>query len=278
MLLDSQPAVCGGDDLHYQRSEPIMIALRDCSMECADNTSCEASSKEGSGSPKSFGDIYFGCSSGSLVPSAEQKLGDCTTGACIDSNMHCNNIPFSGASSSVQVGVLERPFPPRSDEHRESVMSKSSKDSNNSVKKQKNPNSRSRAASEARSADQSSSSNNTSSEESGGEAASNERSSAATLLARDASISSFSSIRSAGNLHRTASFNAFESPAIYEDRSDRQLTRLHREKRKKVERSADYQDLRLKFALEAISSVVAKEVKRKAQLASKASGLRGDRR
>ncbi len=60
-------------------------------------------------------------------------------------------------------------------------------------------------------------------------------------------------------LTRVVSFNAFESPALYEaDRSDRHLHRLKREKRKLSAKSPEFQELRMAFAEKAIIKTIAR--------------------
>jgi hypothetical protein len=70
------------------------------------------------------------------------------------------------------------------------------------------------------------------------------------------------------SLTRVVSLGAFESPAIYDTtKSERQTTRLRRDKRKNAVNTSDFQELRLTFAFEAVVSLVAKETK--AMLATK---------
>jgi hypothetical protein len=248
-------------------SEPIMIALRDSSSSgYSDATTSSESSKENGDndndttgfSPKSCFDEtgFFSCSGSgsndhhmlSLEFPHVLPLGDTAAAASLLGHMRTKSI--------------ERPFPPRAemsvDENKKSV---------------KNSNS-----------NRVSSADNTSDEDTDAEAVT-----AAAMgsrggthnkdLLRDVSIASFSSFRSAGctlsNMHRIASFNAFESPAIYEQHgsssnhnqiekvADRQFRTLHREQRKAVAMTADFQELRLKFAYEAIAVLLSREVKRK---------------
>jgi hypothetical protein len=63
-------------------------------------------------------------------------------------------------------------------------------------------------------------------------------------------------------LTRVVSFNAFESPALYEvDRSDRHFNRLKREKRKLSAKSPEFQELRMNFAKEAIIKTISTQFK-----------------
>jgi hypothetical protein len=65
-------------------------------------------------------------------------------------------------------------------------------------------------------------------------------------------------------LTRVVSFNAFESPALYEnERNDRFFHRLKREKRKLSVKSPEFQELRMNFAREAIVKTIATHFKAK---------------
>jgi hypothetical protein len=234
------------EDLHYQKSEPIMMALRDSSSSGYSDvtTSSETSKEEGEDgfSPKSFGDTGF-FSTDHLTTNITRSTQLFVT------PFDDVSLADAGAASllSLRGSAAERPFPPRSE--------KSEIDKRESFRGDMIDLSRESSTSDE--------DTDTKSDQVG----------AKEQLQRDASMASFSSFRSTGaltNLHRVASFNAFESPAIYEEIAagygktcDRQLTILHREQRKAVALTTDFQDLRLKFAYEAISVLTSKELRLK---------------
>jgi hypothetical protein len=205
----------GEEDALNQKSEPMLMALRDSSSSgYSDATTSSEASKEAEDdlSPQSGnGHGFF------FAP--------------------CSN-PVENKSAV----PVERPFPPRT-----AIPEK--------ARKMESGDSASTSSEEGLEVD--------------GDVSAEER------LMRDASIASFSSYRSGGalnNLHRVASFNAFESPSIYEESGggkgktcDRQLKMLHREQHKAEMMTADFQELRLKFAYEAIDLLTSKRQRRGTQ-------------
>lgn len=67
------------------------------------------------------------------------------------------------------------------------------------------------------------------------------------------------------SLPRVVSFNAFESPAIYDidEKTDRQFQRLKKERRRTMSKSLEFQDMRLRFTLEAIDQMVTRRIRGK---------------
>jgi hypothetical protein len=61
--------------------------------------------------------------------------------------------------------------------------------------------------------------------------------------------------------HRVASFAAFESPPLYTLPKNRNGLHLKQEKRQAIALTAEFQDLRLSFCKETISTVLTKMVR-----------------
>jgi hypothetical protein len=232
---------------HHQNSKHVNLALHNGSSGYSDATTSSDTSKEGEDgfSPKSFGDAMY-CSS-------DRQIADIPFSVIHFENNLKSPLGAAEATSPLNLGggsAVERPFPPRSETCENNKR-------NEMMLRRRDLVCLSRDCSF------------------GEEDVRVELDQAGTKepLLRGSSMASFNSFRCANmfnNLHRVASFNAFESSAIYEENTaaygktcDRQLKMLHREQRKVVALTEDFQVLRLKFAYEAIDMLTSKELRQK---------------
>lgn len=272
-------------------SAPIMIPTPSNLSPESDTTSCEASSKESEGSsPRSFGDNFFLYSESLLhrtnVPfgrvNATEYVGlvHGTAAASTAATVGCasSGSAFALASGSGTGGGSgkERPFPPRSTPP--SSQTELNKAGGNNTRNKNGVASSSMAAFSNSNGNSSSGSD----EDPETDIETQEHSYASgakqtkQLLPRDASQASLSKGGRNNNsnnnnnntngsvtpvsLQRVASFNAFESPAIYEDKThSRQMKMLYREQRKTVSKTSEFLELRLTFAKQSVKDFIDKE-------------------